>query len=207
MTEVTFAKQFLTTISSKPQKIEPNHVEDPSKLPARSAMILPKMPRLPHKPAPITPGAERSINVTIKSLRPPVLAISLPSQPFSTTIGELKALAASKSSLTPAQLRLLLNKRPLSDSKTLRETLGTEDSKTSIEFTAMIIGGGPSTPEQESARKQKSGEGFADVDQLNTKEFWRDLRGFLLQRLKNERQADDLCGLFEDAFKEREKAI
>lgn len=38
MTEVTFAKQFLAALDSRPLKLSADHVEDPRSYPARSAV-------------------------------------------------------------------------------------------------------------------------------------------------------------------------
>lgn len=35
MTEVAFAKSFLAALDSRPQKLSPDHVEDPKSYPAR----------------------------------------------------------------------------------------------------------------------------------------------------------------------------
>lgn len=48
MTELTFTKQFLATLDSKPNKISADHVEDPRNYPARSAVCRP--PLVPSPP-------------------------------------------------------------------------------------------------------------------------------------------------------------
>jgi len=65
----------------------------------------------------------------------------------------------------------------------------------------MVIGGA-------AALKGKEGEeiepqvavGLSGSAALKTEEFWTDLRGFLLQRLKDEAEADRLSGVFKKAI-------
>ncbi|KAF3361258.1 hypothetical protein VdG1_00867 [Verticillium dahliae VDG1] len=72
MAEVVFARQFLSTLDSKPIKLSADHVEDPKNFPARPPYVLPKMPKAFSKPAaPLAPGQERSVTVVLKSLRNP----------------------------------------------------------------------------------------------------------------------------------------
>lgn len=40
MTEVSFAKSFLSALDSRPQKLSPDHVEDPKSYPARPPVRL-----------------------------------------------------------------------------------------------------------------------------------------------------------------------
>lgn len=40
MTELSFAKTFLTTLDSKPTKLSEDHVEDPKNYPGRGAVRL-----------------------------------------------------------------------------------------------------------------------------------------------------------------------
>ena len=40
MTEVSFARQFLSSLDSKPNKISADHVEDPRSYPSRSAVRI-----------------------------------------------------------------------------------------------------------------------------------------------------------------------
>lgn len=54
MTEVTFAKSFLTALDSRPQKLSADHVEDPKSYPAR--------------PPVRRPTSRRPAHVTMKSL-------------------------------------------------------------------------------------------------------------------------------------------
>jgi hypothetical protein len=79
MTELSFAKSFLTTLDAKPSKISAEHVEDPKTYPARGAVrpsfpsLLPcpfpyppnqtnKHPNSTSSPKPLSPSPKRSVS-------------------------------------------------------------------------------------------------------------------------------------------------
>ncbi|KAG0647930.1 hypothetical protein D0Z07_6043 [Hyphodiscus hymeniophilus] len=138
MTELSFAKQFLTTLDTKPTKIPADHVEDPRNYPAHSAYILPKMPKPLAKKQKLAPGSERSLDITLKSLRNPPLDITLSSQSPSTSILDLKTAITSQTSIPISTLRLLYKKKPVSDSKVLKDIVSEEEHK--AEFSVMVLG-------------------------------------------------------------------
>ena len=92
-------------------------------------------------------------------------------------------------------MKLLHNKKPVSDSKVLKELLGDSDLK--IEFSVMVIGGAAAIPKEEEQDMRSEPTGALA---LETPEFWSDLRGFLMQRLKDEEQAEQLSGLFKSSW-------
>lgn len=196
MAEASFAQTFLTTLDSRPQKLSADHVEDPRNFPARGPYILPKMPKPMSKPtATSLPGQERSIKVTLKSLRNPPLDISLTSQPLTTSILDIKSQVTAQTRIPTDKMKLLHNKKPVSDSKVLKELLGDSDLK--IEFSVMVIGGAAAIPKEEEQDMRSEPTGALA---LETPEFWSDLRGFLMQRLKDEEQAEQLSGLFKSSW-------
>ncbi|KAH8178054.1 get5 carboxyl domain-containing protein [Sarocladium implicatum] len=203
MSETVFAQNFLATLSSRPVKLSPDHVEDARNFPARAPYILPRMPKPMTKTtsAPAAPGQERSITLHIKSLRNPPLDIKLTSQPLDTTsVLDVKAQVQSQTRIPVEKMKLLHNKRPVTDSKVLKDLLGAESaSASSLEFSVMVIGGAAAIPPPEEATKESVGE-TEDVSSLETEAFWSDLRGFLMQRLKDEKQADDLSRLFKSSY-------
>ncbi|KAH6717655.1 cell-cycle control medial ring component-domain-containing protein [Leptodontidium sp. MPI-SDFR-AT-0119] len=202
MTELSFAKSFLTTLDSRPTKVTADHVEDAKSYPAHSAYILPKMPRPLAKKVKLTPGAERSLSITLKSLRNPPLDVTLPAQALSTSILTLKETLSAQTSIPVAKIRLLFNKKPAPDSKVLKDLVGENDTK--AEFSVMVIGGAAALKRTESEEVEPKvahmGEG---KEALKTEEFWTDLKGFLTQRLKDEAEGERVWGVFKKAVESK----
>ena len=148
------------------------------------------------KPDSKLPGQERSVTVVIKSLRNPPLDIKLTSQPLNTSILDLKNSVTAQTRVPVDKLKLLYNKRPVGDSKVIKEVIGEADTK--IEFAVMVVGGAAAIPaEQSSATPETPSVGTTE---LETEDFWSDLKGFLMQRLKDESQAEDLSRLFKTSW-------
>ncbi|KUI63201.1 hypothetical protein VP1G_10316 [Cytospora mali] len=203
MSEVTFAKSFLAALDSRPQKLSADHVEDPKNYPARPPYILPKMPKAMSKAVKLAPGQERSVTVHIKSLRNPPLDIRLSSQPLNTSILDLKSSVSSETSIPTDKIKVLHKKKPVSDSKVLKDLLG--DDETSVEFSVMVLGGaaaaagGAKTEEKEPAATAAGGavaQGLSGEAVLSTDAFWTDLRGFLSQRIRDEKITEELFAKF-----------
>jgi hypothetical protein len=167
-------------------------------------IILPKSQGPPlAKRTKLAPGAEASISVTLKSLRNPPLDITLPSLPLSTSILNLKESLSTQSSIPVAALRVLYNKKPVADSKTLKDVLGDgeQGGKGKVEFGVMVIGGANAVKKEEKG----DGEPMEGVigkggEVLKTEEFWEDLKGFLVQRLKDEGEGERVWGVFRGAI-------
>ncbi|KUI73574.1 hypothetical protein VM1G_09274 [Cytospora mali] len=203
MSEVTFAKSFLAALDSRSQKLSADHVEDPKNYPARPPYILPKMPKAMSKAVKLAPGQERSVTVHIKSLRNPPLDIRLSSQPLNTSILDLKSSVSSETSIPTDKIKVLHKKKPVPDSKVLKDLLG--DDETSVELSVMVLGGaaaaagGAKTEEKEPAATAASGavaQGLSGEAVLGTDAFWTDLRGFLSQRIRDEKITEELFGKF-----------
>ncbi|KAI0181897.1 cell-cycle control medial ring component-domain-containing protein [Hypoxylon sp. FL1284] len=198
MTEVSFAKSFLTALDQRPFKLSAEHVEDPKSYAARGAYTLPKMPKpMAKRKASAIPGQERSLTVVVKSLRNPPLDIKLSSQTPNTSILDVKTAVSKETSIPVDKMKLLHKKKPISDSKVLKDLAGQEEM--SVEFSVMVMGGAAaikSPPAQAEVAQGPSGN-----EVLETKEFWDDLRGFLLQRIRDEKTAGDLTDTFQAAWK------
>ncbi len=161
------------------------------------------------------PGQERSVTVTLRSLRNPPLDIKLAAQPLGTSLLDVKQAAAARARIPADKLKILHNKRPLPDSKILREVLGGgDDAPTAVEFSVMVIGGAAAVlPAAEEAmdvdeqgaraktRTAKKGEAAVEQDA-----FWTDLHGFLMQRVKDEETAADLTTVFKNAWEAHKAA-
>lgn len=162
----------------------------------------------------LAPGQERSVTVHIKSLRNPPLDIKLSSQPLNTSILDIKAAVAEQASIQVDKIKVLHKKKPVADAKVLKDLLGEEE--TSVEFTVMVMGGAaaaaasPAAAAAAAAAAAKTEEPSAAVAQgtsgeavLQTDEFWTDLRGFLLQRIRDEKITEELFGKFLSSWESR----
>lgn len=230
MTEVSFAKSFLSTLNSRPTKFSADHVEDPKSYPSRSPVspsrpfsstlptvltrqfslqyTLPRHSKPMSRRSRLAPGAERSVTVTVRSLRGPSIDVKLPAQPLSTSALDVRTAVAEKAGVGPEKVKLLHKKKPVPDSKVLKDLVG--DGDTSIEFSVMVMGGGaaaaaaaPAAGSGSEAAAPVSGAGLAGAAVLDTEEFWGDLKGFLQQRLRDEAAAEEALGRFRGAWQER----
>lgn len=142
----------------------------------------------------------KSLSVTFKSLRNPPLDISLPPQDPTTSLHTLKSHLESTSGIPASKLRLLYKKKPVPDSKILKELLSEEDIATgvdSLEIGVMVMGGAASV-------RTPGAQGEKAV--VETDAFWGDLRGFLLQRIKDEKEGGELYDLFRGAWEASRKS-
>ncbi|PSR83140.1 cell-cycle control medial ring component-domain-containing protein [Coniella lustricola] len=218
MTEVAFAKSFLGALDARPHKLSPDHVEDPKNYPARPPYILPKMPKAMSKRVLLAPGQERSLTVTVKSLRNPPLDIKLSSQSLKTSILDIKTAVAEQAALQVDKIKVLHKKKPVADSKVLKDLVA--DDEASVEFSVMVMGGAaaaaaatasaaaPADVSLASAAPAEDGagagacagtnpaQGVSGEAVLQTDQFWTDLRGFLLQRIRDETVTEELFGKF-----------
>ncbi|KAI0602180.1 cell-cycle control medial ring component-domain-containing protein [Biscogniauxia sp. FL1348] len=201
MTEVSFAKTFLAALDARPVKLSPDHVEDPKTYPPRSAYTLPKMPRpmSKRKATTVAPGQERSLSVVVKSLRNPPLDLKLSSQTPNTSLLDVKTSVSRETGIPVDKLKMLYNKKPVPDSKVLKDLVAGKD-ETAIEFTVMVIGGAASMAKPTEAQKAVA-QGQSGHEVLGTTEFWDDLKGFLLQRIRDENLAGELTNTFQSAWK------
>lgn len=149
------------------------------------------------------PGAEKSISVSLKSLRNPPLDITLSSQTPNTSILDLKAAVSEKTGISADKLRILYKKKPMGDSKVLKDVVGNDDSN--VEFSVMVIGGASAAATNKEV--EMGGTSIAPVAQgqsgkevLSTDEFWADLKGFLTQRLRDENAAATTFTTFKEAW-------
>lgn len=155
------------------------------------------MPKPMSRPSKLAPGQERSVTVTVKSLRNPPLDIKLTSQPLTTSLLDIKNTVSSQTRIPVDKMKLLYNKRPLTDSKILKDVLG--DADMSVEFFVMVIGGAAAIPPVEPAGAAAPTEATGTAA-LETDAFWADLKGFLMQRLKDQAAAEELSRLFKSSW-------
>ncbi|KAI1506270.1 cell-cycle control medial ring component-domain-containing protein [Biscogniauxia marginata] len=203
MTEVSFAKTFLTALDARPIKLSPDHVEDPKTYPPRSAYTLPKMPKpmSKRKGTTVAPGQERSLSVAVKSLRNPPVDVRLSLQTPNTSILDVKTAVSRETGISVDKMKLLHKKKPVSDSKVLKDLVSGEN-ETSIEFSVMVMGGAAAVVKPPEAQKEVA-QGQSGREVLGTTEFWDDLKGFLLQRIRDENFAGELADTFQASWKAR----
>jgi hypothetical protein len=146
----------------------------------------------------LNPGQERLLSVSLKSLRNPPLDITLPSIALSTSILSLKESISETTSIPTPKLRLLWNKKPVQDSKTLKDVVGVEYEGEKVELTVMVIGGASAVRREEEVEPIVAAVGLG-AEVLKTEDFWGDLKAFLVQRLKDEAEGDRVWGVFRKA--------
>ncbi|KAM0720952.1 hypothetical protein Q7P37_003237 [Cladosporium fusiforme] len=143
MSEVTFAKTFLSSLDKRPIKLPADHVGDPKQYPNQSPAILPRQTHpFPRRERPSsTQAAKQTVSATLKPMRGGE-TITIPNLALEASIYEIKEQYAKQTSLPHEKIKVLLNKKPAADLKTLKELGVTSD----VEFSVMILGGGGATP-------------------------------------------------------------
>ncbi|OOQ88936.1 hypothetical protein PEBR_09911 [Penicillium brasilianum] len=224
MSELAFAKSFLSSLDSRPIKIRSDHVFDPEQVGLRVPYTLPRLqaphPEMPKKTKQTqAPGASKSVNIRVKSARNPTLEFSITNAPITTTsVQDLKD--AVRERVTDAQgnpvaldkIKILYRRKPVPGTgKTVAEVLSDEPEMLTggkeVEFGVMIIGGAQvvetAESQPEAAAEQdvpKPAVGPSGAELLKTDAFWDDLQGFMEQRLKDADEAKRLAVLFKGAW-------
>ena len=212
MTELSFAKSFLSTLDSRPLKLQPDHVSDPKTLEITAPYTLPRMPTQFVKNTGNTEGDEEfhkssSLNVTLKSSRNPVMSLSLPGMDLGTSVLQLKEKVAKELKVQGTEkIRVLYKKKPASDIKTIKELVGEEDVAGEMELGVMVMG----YKEESSAKGAEDTEmkdvegsvaqGPSGEEVLASEEFWGDLKGWLLQRIRDEGKAEEAFQKFKGSW-------
>ena len=127
---------------------------------------------------------------------------------------DLKLAVASELSLVGTDnIRVLWKKKPVSDARSVREVVGDEvgEGGGEVEFGIMVIGGVPVTRGEEDVTMGEAGgvgvaQGISGAEVLGTEEFWEDLRGWLMQRIRDEGAAGEAWEVFKGGWKGRGKA-
>lgn len=154
------------------------------------------------------------LTITLKPLRASATspqAITVRDQTPDSSIYDVKAACAAQAGYAPEKVKILWERKPVADTKTVREVVGEKLAATEgevIEMGVMYMGAPTVTPVGQGTKgqagagseaKEAGGEGTesavkeAPVAQgkhgeavLESKEFWDDLQGFVLQRLRDE---------------------
>ncbi|KAL8676894.1 MAG: hypothetical protein Q9186_006624 [Xanthomendoza sp. 1 TL-2023] len=241
MTELSFAKSFLSTLDNRATKLQPDHVADLKTLEIKGAYTLPRYPSSPPMHPPTTtssssssppkptsstspPTTQSTTTITLRSLKPPPsLNLSLPNTPLSTSIFDLKTRVKEELQRdTIDGIKILHQRKPCSDSKTVGEVVGEGVEKRGVEFGVLVVGGVVAKDAQEERRMDvKMGDDVVVVDDeggksavgaaqgvsgeevLDTDEFWDDLKGWLMQRVRDEEKVGEVWSLFKRGWDER----
>lgn len=108
--------------------------------------------------------------------------------PLTTSILDIKRLVADKCNVSIDKIKLLYLKRPVGDTKMIQEVFK-GDAKQGMELGVMVVGG-----EKKEGVAQAQGVSGGDV--LAMEEFWDDLKGFLVQRLRDEGEGERVWRVF-----------
>jgi hypothetical protein len=164
-------------------------------------------------------------------MKPSTPTIPLSSiDPSKTSVYDLKQQYATQASLSAAKIKILYKKKPVTDSKTLLEVIGT-DVGSEVEFGVMVMagaalggaaspttGGTPVTSPPAVAPPTESEKGLASAGETSagmanatigkgkevvaTDEFWGDLKNFVLQRTKDADESERLLSVFRGAWEQ-----
>jgi hypothetical protein len=128
--------------------------------------------------------------------------------PRDTSVFALKEKYARKWKVNTDKVKLLYAKKPVSDSKTMADIVGDgELDGEVVEFNVMLMGGVTPGGEKkvEKVTKPSVAVGLSGKDMLGTDEFWDDLKGFLVQRLKDEDEGERLAKVFKKTVESESK--
>ncbi|KAL8921989.1 MAG: hypothetical protein Q9208_005443 [Pyrenodesmia sp. 3 TL-2023] len=242
MTELSFAKSFLSTLDNRPVKLPADYAADLKTLELKGPYTLPRYPSsppmqppssIPSSPAPSSstphpPKTTTTLHLT--SLRPPhTLSLSLPSLPLSTPILSLKQKVATelgRTGGTTEGIKILYARKPAGDSKTVGEVIGAaaaEQQGEVVEMQVLVVGGGGggggdvSKAGEEGKDVEMKGtggggggggaaavaQGASGEEVMGSDAFWDDLRGWLMQRVRDEGVAGEVWGAFKRGWDER----
>ncbi|KAL1608098.1 hypothetical protein SLS60_003037 [Paraconiothyrium brasiliense] len=230
MSELTFCKTFLTALDARPVKLSSDHIADARQYPDGAVFVLPKLSTPPHpaRPNPKTTSNDAStpstISLILKPMKPTHPTVPLSSiTASSTSIYDLKSAYSTQTSIPAAKVKILYKKKPVTDSKTVAEVVG-NNAGSEVEFGVMVLGGAMATPVQspptvvpgeeemglasgaaqdESMAEAPAAQGPSGKEVVN-ESFWEDLRGFVVQRIRDEKEGERLVGVFKSAWEKEQ---
>lgn len=211
MTELSFAKSFLSTLDSRPLKLQSDHASDPKTLEITAPYTLPRMPTAFKKS--VAGGKDgdevrkqTTLNITLKSSKNPVMSLSLPSTDVGTSVLALKEKVAKELKIEGTdRIRVLYKRKPAGDVKTIKEVVGEDDVGQEVDFGVMVMGYKEDATKKDEDTPMKDVEepvvqGASGEEVLTGENFWNDLRGFLVQRLQDEGKAGEVLHTFRESW-------
>lgn len=114
-------------------------------------------------------------------------------------------------------IKILYARKPAGDSKTVGEVVGEEGKgKGEVEMQVMVVGGSQLKGGEEGEGEKDKGDvemggtraavvaqGVSGEEVLGSDAFWDDLRGWLMQRVRDEGVAGEVWGAFKRGWDER----
>jgi hypothetical protein len=211
MTELSFAKSFLSTLDSRPLKLQPDYAIDPKNPEITAPYTLPRMPNAFKKSSEssqVDTDAQKpsTLNVTLKSSKNPVMSLSLPDTDLGTSVLGLKERVAKELGIEGTdKIRVLFKRKPVGDVKTVKEVVGEEDVGREVEFGVMVMGYKEAATKGDTEMKDAEVEvpvaqGPSGEEVLAQGEFWNDLKGFLVLRLRDEGKANEVFEAFRGSW-------
>lgn len=85
----------------------------------------------------------------------------------------------------------------------MKEIVGDENIGKEVEFTVMVIGGFVPPASQQGANPGTISQGPSGEEVFGSEEFWGDLKGFLLQRVRDEEKAVEALNVFREGWSKR----
>ena len=210
MTELSFAKSFLSTLDSRPLKLQSDHASDPKTLEITAPYTLPRMPTAFKRLD--TSGKngdevqkQNTLNITLKSSKNPVMSLSLPSTDIGTSVLALKEKVAKELKIEGTdRIRVLYKRKPAGDVKTIKEVVGEDDVGQEVDFGVMVMGYKENATKDEDTPmndvENPVAQGASREEVLTGEDFWNDLRGFLVQRLQDEGKAVEVFHKFRESW-------
>ena len=211
MTELSFAKSFLSTLDSRPLKLQSDHASDPKTLEITAPYTLPRMPTAFKKLVASGKDGDEvrkqtTLNITLKSSKNPVMSLSLPSTDVGTSVLALKEKVAKELKIEGTdRIRVLYKRKPAGDVKTIKEVVGEDDVEQEVDFGVMVMGYKEDATKKDEDTPMKDVEGpvaqgASGEEVLTGEDFWIDLRGFLVQRLQDEGKAGEVFHKFRESW-------
>ena len=196
--------------------------------------ILPKQTHpFPRKSGPTSTqqAQEQTITAVLKPMRSGE-TVTLTGITLDTSILDIKSQYAKQTDQPQDKIKLLLNKKPTADLKSLKELGVNGDVEFSVMIMSGNASTTPITEKSEPdlpvgtptadkmevdekapAPDSEKAQAAVDAAQggevlteevLKSEEFWADLKGFLAQRLRDEKTSETLATIFRDAWKQRQ---
>ena len=88
----------------------------------------------------------------------------------------------------------------------MKEVVGDDDVGEEVEFSVMVIGGAAISQQGSKsgdAGKGPVAQGPSGDEVLESEEFWGDLKGFLVQRVRDEGKAGEVWENFQEGWRKR----
>lgn len=164
-----------------------------------------------------------TLTITLKPLRAAATGpnvVTVRDQTPNSSIYDVKAACAAQAGYAPDKVKILWERKPVADSKTVKEVVGdAARDGAELEMNVMFMGqptqksevageeAAPAAEPQEADRRESVYEdapiaqGAHGEAVLETEEFWDDLQGFVLQRLRDEEATTKVVRGFRESWK------